>query len=109
MRPDPAHPSLSLGKLGGMASRLARAIVLSVGFAGCRHEVGTGLSDLSAKCLEEHPGDVRCCPIGTHIDHGTCCDDGFHAVSDFEHEDWRICVPDENPAGAEQDAGADAP
>jgi hypothetical protein len=44
----------------------------------------------------------------------------MHAVADVEHPTWRVCVFDEDPcpdggaceqtdAGAEADAGADAP
>lgn len=32
-----------------------------------------------------------------------------YLVRDFEHEDWTICVFDEDPAGMEQDAGVDVP
>jgi hypothetical protein len=92
-----------------MASRIAGAIVLLIGLAGCGHRVGTGVWDLAAVCLEEHPGDVGCCWSGDHVDQGTCCPPGSHVVSDFEHEDWKLCVSDEEPADVEQDAGADAP
>jgi hypothetical protein len=99
-----------------MVLRLAWAIGLLVGLAGCRVTV----IDLAAVCLEDHPDDARCCVAGDHPDHGTCCGPGAHAISDVEHPDWRVCVWDEDPcadagacpdadADAEADAGADAP
>jgi hypothetical protein len=105
MRPDPARPSSSFGRRGGMASHIARAIVLFVGLAGCGPQVGGGVFNLNSLCLEESPGDLSCCYPGDHIDNGLCCDPGYHAVTDVEHADWKTCVLDENPA----DAGADTP
>lgn len=105
MRPDPTRPSSSFGSAGGMAARIARAIVLLVGLAGCGPRIGIGVTDLEAECLKELPGDVRCCYPGEHIDQDNCCPDGEHLVRDVEHADWAICLPDETPA----DAGADAP
>lgn len=95
---------------------IAWASVLLVVLAGCVTTVG----DLSAACLEQHPGEIRCCAPGGHIDQGTCCPAGMHVVADVEHPDWRVCVFDKRPcadggacqqtdADAEADAGADAP
>ena len=84
-----------------MASRIAWVLVLLVNLAGCGPTVGTGVDDQTAKCLELHPGDVRCCAPDGHIDHGICCPPGSHEVTDFEHADWRVCVWD-------AEAGADA-
>jgi hypothetical protein len=119
MRPDPARPSSPFGQLGGMASRIAWAIVLLGSLAGCGPAVGTGAIDFSALCLEEHPGDVRCCFPGEHIERTICCPPNSHEVSDVEHPEWTLCLPDETPADAgaaldggadaEHDAGADAP
>jgi hypothetical protein len=111
MRPDPARPSSSFGRPGGMASRIAWAIGLVVGLAGCGHRVGTGVFDFIELCLEERPGDVGCCPPGEHVERKTCCPPGRHEVADVEHADWVVCVLDETPAGADaaSDAGADAP
>src|SRR5262245_31165650 len=90
-RPDPARSSSSFGRLDGMSSRGAWAIVLLVGLAGCVATVG----DLSTDCLEQRPGDIRCCLGDGHIDQGICCPAGMHAVPDVEHPDWRACVWDE--------------
>jgi hypothetical protein len=90
-----------------MVSRLAWAIGLLVGLVGCVVRV----IDVPAGCLEEHPGQVGCCVPGDHVSNGTCCPAGWHALSDVEHEDWRVCVPDEDPcadASACLDAGTDA-
>lgn len=109
MRPDPAQSSSSFDRRSGRVSRLARAIVLLIGFAGCGGvESGGGVLDLAAKCLEEHPGFAGCCFPDEHVDHGTCCPDGSHALADVEHADWRICVPDADPADADADAPPDA-
>lgn len=90
-----------------MVCHIVRAIGLLAGLAGCTvTEV-----DLAAVCLEDHPGAVGCCASDTFPSNGTCCPRGFHGVSDVEHEDWRLCAPDEAPcadAGACLDAGADA-
>jgi len=82
-----------------MSFRNAWALVLLANLTGCEDTGG----DLDAACLEEHPGDIRCCFEGgqVHVDNGTCCPDGMHAISDVEHPDWRICKFNE-------DAGADA-
>jgi hypothetical protein len=102
-----------------MVLRNAWAIALLVGLTGCESTI----LDFSADCLAEHNNSPRCCPEGTHVDHGTCCYDGTHEASDVEHPDWRICILDEDPCadagadagacqdagtGAEADAGADA-
>ena len=107
MRPDPARPSASFSRLRGMVLRLVWAIGLLIGLAGC---VLIG-RDASAECLKRNPGEIGCCALGTHISNGTCCPPGWHALSDVEHEDWKVCVPDEDPcadAGACLDAGTDA-
>jgi hypothetical protein len=91
----------------GAAVRIAWAIVLLVGFAGC---VLTSI-DVEAECLKDHPGQVGCCYPGGHVSNGTCCPPGYDAISDVEHEAWRICTHDEAPcadAGVCLDAGADA-
>ena len=97
-----------------MVLRSACAIELLVGLAGCKVDA----VDLSALCLKEHPGLVRCCEPDTFPSNGTCCPAGFHEVSDVEHEDWRLCAPDKDPCanagtcldgGTEADAGAPAP
>jgi hypothetical protein len=109
MRPDPARPSSSFGRFGGKVARLVWAIALLVGLTGCNSD-DPGI-DFFAACLKERPGDVRCCAKDWHIDDGTCCPRGYHTLTDVEREDWRICVPDEDPcadAGACLDAGADA-
>jgi hypothetical protein len=112
-----ARPSLSFGRLGGVASRIAWGIALLVGLAGCGPLVGTGVTDFNAICLQERPGDIGCCPPGDHIERTTCCPPNSHEVSDVEHADWVACIPDEVPAddgadagtATELDAGADAP
>jgi hypothetical protein len=84
-----------------MIVRRAWALVLLVGLAGC---VVTAI-DVAAVCLEKYPGQVGCCGVpGDHVSNGTCCAPGHHAVSDVEHEDWRICVWDEDPCA---DGGVD--
>jgi hypothetical protein len=93
-----------------MASRIAWAIVLVVGLAGCGHRVGIGVIDSTAVCLEQHPGDVvRCCYPGDHVERTICCPPGSSEVADVEHADWSTCVFDETGADATSDAGADAP
>jgi hypothetical protein len=96
-----------------MMSRIALAILILAGLAGCGPWVGQPGTDLSAECLKDHPGDWRCCSPNAHVTNGTCCLAGEHAVSDVDHPDWRTCVPDEDPgdagADAESDACADAP
>jgi hypothetical protein len=110
MRPDPARPSSSFGRFGGRVACLVRVIALVVGLTGCNSN-SSGIS-LSELCLKERPGDIRCCfSPGWHVDDGRCCPRGYHALTDVEREDWKICVPDEDPcadAGACLDAGSDA-
>src|SRR5689334_1905575 len=112
MRPDPAPPPFPAARWAGLVVDKGWAIVLLVGVAGCV----TDNADATAKCLQMYPGDVLgCCAPGDHIDHGTCCASGMHVISDVEHPDWRVCVPDAPPCsgmlddgGACLDAGADA-
>src|SRR5262249_8767718 len=97
MRTDPRDHSPPFRRLNGRVMRRRWRIVLLVGLAGC----GPEFADYAPACLEDHPGDVRCCPLGGHVDHNTCCAAGMHGVPDVEHPDWVVCVWDE-------DAGADA-
>jgi hypothetical protein len=110
MRPDPARPSLSFGRFGDRVARLVRAIALLVGLTGCDSD--DPVITLEIACLKERPGDIRCCfSPRAHVDDGTCCPAGYHTLTDVEHEDWKICVPDADPCadgGACLDAGADA-
>src|SRR4051812_43115181 len=87
-RTDPAPPSSAFGRLSGMVVRNAWVMVLVVCLAGCV----TNNDDLAAYCLAQSHSDPGCCPTDTHIDHGTCCLAGMHAISDVEHPDWRVCV-----------------
>jgi hypothetical protein len=106
MHPDPTLLSPSFDRVGGMASRIVWVLVLVVDLAGCGPTIGNGVTDI---CLEQHPGDDGCCAPDGHLDHGICCPNGSHAVSDFEHADWSVCVWDaEAGADAALDAGADA-
>ena len=99
-----------------MSLRKAWGIALLAGLAGCLLP-GIETDDV---CLKKFPGNPACCERGGHLTNGTCCPDGFHAVSDVEHVDWRVCTPDEDPpadAGicrdaaveGELDAGTGAP
>jgi len=94
-------PPTGCTTLASVSSRNAWTLVLLIVLPGC---VQTG-GDIVQACLEEHPGDVRCCFPGPHqqlhIDNGFCCPEGMHTVSDVEHPDWRICIFD-------ADAGGDA-
>src|SRR5262245_7781084 len=78
MRPDPRRLAPSF-RMGGMVSRIAGVLILLVDLAGCGPTVGTGVKDI---CLEQHPGDDGCCAPDGHVDHGICCPNGSHAVSD---------------------------
>jgi len=120
MPTDPAPVSSSSTRLGGLVVRNASVIALLVGLAGCAPTA----ADPSVGCLKKYPGWIQCCPPGDHIDNGTCCPAGMHALTDVEHEDWKVCVWDVDPcadagaqpghcvhvgADAAADTGADAP
>jgi hypothetical protein len=111
MRPDLARPSSSFGRRGSRVSRIAWAIVLVVGLAGCGHREGAGEFDFGRLCPGQHPGDTGCCDPGYHMERTICCPPGYHEVSDVEHADWGACLPDETPADADAapDGGVDAP
>jgi len=114
MRPDPPHNPR--GGHGGLFLRVAWAAVLLLGLTRCAPYSGS----TSTWCLEQYNNNPDCCPVRTHLDprHPICCHDGKHAVIDFEHPDWIICIPDEDAGinaqpdadiGAEVDASTDAP
>lgn len=114
MRSDSKPRSPWIGGLRAIAYRKPlTAVAVLVCMAGCV----TYVDDIAADCLRMYPGDVaRCCEPGDHVDQGTCCPAGMHVISDVEHPDWRICIPDETlcpDAGGNgsacEDAGADAP
>jgi len=99
-----------------MFLRDAWAAALLLGLTGCEPYLG----DSSTRCLEQYDNNPDCCDPGYHLDprYPICCLDGKHAVSDFEHPDWIICIPDEDAGinaqpdadiGAEVDASTDAP
>jgi hypothetical protein len=103
-------------RLGDMLPRKFWAIVVFVGLTGCREQVARPGED----CLESYPGWSECCKGLGRPDNGICCPLGTHTVSDVDHPDWKFCVPNEIPhqdagvcpkddAGAEADAGVDAP
>jgi hypothetical protein len=99
-----------------MFLRDAWAVALLLGLTGCEPYAGS----TSTWCLEQSNNSPDCCPARWHLDsrYPICCLDGKHAVSDFAHPDWIICIFDADAgidaqadagADAEADAGTDAP
>jgi hypothetical protein len=112
MRPDPP-PNLWAGR-GRMVFCTAWGVVLLLGLTRCVLD-GDGYT----ACLAQHDGNAAvCCPPNWHKDKLTCCPDTEHALCDYKHADWCVCVPNEDggmdakvDAGtdAEVDAGSDSP
>jgi hypothetical protein len=102
MRPDP--PRNLWAARGRMVCCSAWAAVLLLSLTRC---MITG--DGFAACFKQHDNPEDCCVGRWHKDQNTCCFEGEHALCDFEHPDWCICVPDEDAGiAAKADAGADA-
>jgi hypothetical protein len=105
MRPDP--PRNLPGRLGSRFFRNAWTGAFLLGLIGCSRDL-----PVETLCLQQNNANPDCCGPDGHIDNSyqVCCRKGEHAVADFEHLDWVICIADADAGtDAEADAGTDAP